>query len=145
MPTRDLHNNIHASRGLSPQKQTNADTAFVSQILDTAMYESAEFVILTGGVTDTNVTFTVLVEDGDQANLSDNAAVADAYLLGTETAAAFQFGDDDAVRKIGYVGSKRYVRVTITPSGNNSGDINIAGVWLQGHPRRKPTPTLADA
>jgi len=144
MPTRDLHNSIHVSRGLSPQVQTNADTAFVSQILDTAMYESAEFLILTGSMTDTNATFTVLVEDGDVSNLSDNAAVDDKFLLGTETAATFRFDDDNEVRKIGYVGSKRYVRVTITPSGNNSGDINIAGVWLQGHPRRKPTPTLAD-
>jgi hypothetical protein len=144
MPTRDLHNSVHALPGIAPQKQTNADTAFVSAILDTAMYESAEFLILTGTSTDANVTFTVLVEDGDVSNLSDNVAVNDNFLLGTEVAAAFRYDDDVEVRKIGYVGSKRYVRVTITPSGNNSGDILIAGVWLQGHPRRKPTPTLAD-
>ncbi len=144
MPTRDLHNSIHAVRGLSPQKQTNADTAFVSQIVDTAMYESVEFLILTGALTDTGVTFVVLFEDGDDSGLSDNTAVADTFLLGTETAATFSEADDNEVRKIGYVGSKRYCRVTITPTGNSSGDINIAGVWLLGHPRRKPTATLAN-
>jgi hypothetical protein len=144
MPTKDLHNSIHPSRGLSPVKQTNADTAFVSEILDTAGYESAEFVILLGALTDTGVTFVVLVEDGDASNLSDNAAVADAFLLGTETTATFNQADDNEVRKIGYIGSKRYVRVIITPTGNSSGDINIAGCWLQGHARHQPTATLAD-
>lgn len=135
---RDLHNALKFSRGISPQVQTNVDTALVSQIVDTAGYNSTEFVILTGGLTDTNATFTVLVEDGDVANLSDNAAVDDAYLLGTEALASFTFAADDSVKKIGYIGAKRYVRVTITPSGNNSGDANIAGVWVQGGANKQP-------
>lgn len=143
--TRDLHNNVHFVRALSPLTQTNADTAFVTQIIDTANYESLEFVILLGAMTDADVTAVVLVEDGDNSSLTDNAAVDDAFLLGTETAAAFQFGDDLGVRKIGYIGSKRYVRVTITPTGNNSGALPIAVLAVQGHPRRKPTATLADA
>ena len=57
-------------------------------------------------------------------------AVDDAFLTGTETKASFQFDDDNEMRKIGYVGPKRYVRVTITPSGNNSGNIFIAGCWV---------------
>lgn len=145
MPTRDLHNNIHFARGISPVTQTNSDTALVSQIIDTAMYESVEFVYALGTVSDADVTLAVLFEDGDAANLSDHAAVDDKYLLGTETAAAAQFGDDDGVRKIGYKGSKRYCRVTITPTGNNSGSLPIAALWVLGHPRRKPTATLADA
>jgi hypothetical protein len=144
MPTRDLHNHIHIVRGLSPQKQTNADTAFVSEIVDTAGYESVEWVTLTGALTDAGVTFVVLMEDGDQSNLSDNAAVADTFLLGTETTATFTEADDNEVRKLGYIGSKRYVRVTITPTGNSSGDINIAGCWILGHARHQPTASLAN-
>jgi len=127
---RDLFNNINPKRGLSPQVQTNSDTAFVSQILDTRGLKSATFLLLTGGVTDANVTFTVLAEEGDNSALSDNTAIADANLLGTEALATPLFSDDNKCFKLGFIDTKRYIRVTITPSGNNSGDINIAGVWI---------------
>lgn len=136
---RDLHNMIAPKRGLSPVAAGTDNTAMVSQIVDTAGYDSAEFVILVGANTDANATFAVLVEDGDAANLSDAAAVDDINLLGTEALAGFIFSDDNTVRKIGYLGTKRYVRVTVTPSGNDSGNIFVAGVWLLGHPHVAPT------
>ena len=52
---------------------------------------------------------------------------------------AFTFADDVECRKIGYVGHKRYVRVTVTPTGNNCGDWFMAGVAILGHPRAVPT------
>jgi hypothetical protein len=138
---RDLHNNIDPKRGISPAAAGTDNTPFVSQIVDTLGYGSCEFVILLGANTDTNATFVVLVEDGNDATLvSDGAAVVDAFLLGTELLAGFTAAsDDNKVKKIGYVGPKRYVRVTITPSGNDSGNIFIAGVWLLGHPQSAPT------
>lgn len=135
----DLHNNIYPKRGLSPAAAGTDNTPYVSQIVDTAGFDSVEFVILIGANTDVNATFAVLFEDGNDPGLSDNAAVDDAYLLGTETLAGFQYDDDNEVRKIGYIGTKRYCRVTITPSGNDSGNIFIAGVWILGHPRNAPT------
>ncbi|WP_374656455.1 hypothetical protein [Dongia sp.] len=137
---RDLHNQIYPKRGLSPVAAGTDNTAYVSQIVDRLGFDSLEFLILIGANTDTDATFTVLFEDGDDPALSDHAAVADDYLLGTEALAGFTAADDDnEVRKIGYSGSKRYARVTITPTGNNSGNIFIAGVWLLGHPRLMPT------
>lgn len=138
---RDLHNRIHVSRGLSPVAAlNNADTAYVSQILDVQGYDSAEFIILIGANTDANATFAVLVEESNDSGMSGATAVADKDLLGTEAAAGFVAAtDDNEVRKIGYIGSMRYVRVTITPSGNNSGDAFVAGVWVQGHPANGPT------
>ena len=146
----DLHNNIKASRGMSPVAATTDNTAYVSQILDTAGFGSAEFVGILGSIADADVTFTVLVEHGDQSNLSDAAAVDDAYLLGTEagtvtagaavSGAAPGFADDNKTFKFGYKGPKRYVRVTVTPA-SNSGNIFLAGVWIQGHPRVKPQST----
>lgn len=136
----DLHNNVYPKALFPPiAAQTNADTARVSNIIDTAGYESLELVLVNGTNTDTNATFTVLVEDGDDSTLSDNAAVDDAYLLGTEVLASFTFANDGICRKIGYIGLKRYVRMTVTPSGNNSGDWFMAGVALLGSPRTAPT------
>ncbi len=135
---KDMHNNIQVKRAISPLNAGSGDTAIVSQIIDRAGYDALEFLIATGSLADANATFTVLVEDGDDSDLvDDGAAVADAYLLGTEATASFAFGDDDEVRKIGYLGSKRYVRLTITPSGN-TGDVYVSAVAVLGHPAGSP-------
>lgn len=136
---RDLHNNVHPKRGLSPVAAGTDNTPYVSQIVDRQGFDSVEWITLIGANTDADATFTTLFEDGDDPDLSDHAPVDDKYLLGTEALAGFDFSDDNEVRKIGYVGPKRYCRVTITPAGNNSGNIFIAGVWLLGHPHQRPT------
>lgn len=138
MASRDLHNHIHPVPLIAPVAARTDNTAIVSAIIDTAGYESCELVLVTGTNTDTNATFAVLVEDGDDPALGDNGAVADTFLLGTEALAGFTFADDVECRKIGYVGGKRYVRMTVTPSGNDSGNIFLAGVALLGHPRHAP-------
>ncbi len=134
---RDLHNNIHVARAISPVSVAD-NTAQVSQIIDRQGYESLEFVIATGSLADADATFVVLVEDSDDSGLSGSRAVPDAELLGTEVQAGFQFDDDNEVRKIGYLGDKRYVRLTITPA-NNSGASLIAAVAVLGHPSYTPT------
>lgn len=135
----DLHNNIKVSRAISPvAAQTNSDAAIVSQILDTANFNANELVIQIGANTDTNVAFTVLLEEGNVSTLSDNSAVADADMLGTEILAGFQYDDDNETRKLGYIGTKRYIRATITPSGNNSGDVFVAAMWIQAGARVAP-------
>jgi len=134
----DLMNSIHVRRGISPAAATTDNTAYVSQIVDTQGYNSCTFILLTGGLADADATFTVLVEDGNVSNLSDNAAVDDKFLVGTEALAGFTFADDDEPRKIGYTGNKRYVRVTVTPA-NNTGNVFMAGAWILGHPLTAPT------
>lgn len=134
---RDLMNNIHTVRAISPVSVSD-NTAQESEIIDTQGYDSLTFVIATGSLADSDVTFAVLVEDGDNSGLSDNDDVSDDYLVGTESDAGFQFDDDDETRKIGYVGTKRYVRLTITPSGNTSAAL-LSAVAVLGHPSRVPT------
>ena len=134
---RDLHNNIHVARAISPVSVAD-NTAQVSQIIDRQGYQSLEFLIATGSVADADATFVVLVEDGDNSGLSDAASVTDANLLGTEALAGFQFDDDNEVRKIGYIGDKRYVRLTVTPVNNASAAV-IAAVAVLGHPNYTPT------
>lgn len=134
----DLMNRLAPKRGLSPVAATTDNTAYVSQIFDMQGMLGVAFLILIGALADADATFTVLVEEGNASNLSDAAAVADADLNGTEALAGFTFAADDTVRKIGYHGAKRYVRVTITPA-NNTGNVFLAGVWV-GLPEDKPAP-----
>lgn len=133
---RDMHHGVAARRAISPQSVAD-NTALVGQIIDRRGFDSLEFVIATGSIADADATFAVLVEDGDAADLSDNGAVADAQLLGTEAEASFQFDDDNEVRTIGYRGGKRYVRLTITASGNASAAL-ISAVAVLGHGAQQP-------
>lgn len=136
MASFDLHNNIKVTRAISSTRVAD-NTAQVSQIIDTAEYESLEFVTNIGTIADADATFTALVEDGDVANLSDAAPVSDDFLIGTEAAASFIFSDDNGVRKIGYVGHKRYVRYTITPAGN-TGNSDFGVLAIQSVARNNP-------
>lgn len=140
MNGRDFHSEILTKRGISPAAAVTDNTAFVSQILDTANAAVNEFIWAAGSIADADATFTLLVEEGDASNLSDATAVADADLLGTEAGGAPLFGSDDKTGKIGYIGKKRYVRVTITPAAN-TGNIFLAGIWLQSGLRVGPKST----
>lgn len=126
---RDLANHIEVRRAISPAAAVTDNTPFVSQIIDIAGFEQLAFAINLGAIADADATFAVLVEHGDAANLSDAAAVPDAQLTGTEASAGFKFDDDNKVRKIGYVGSKQYVRLTITPTGN-SGNVFLSAIAI---------------
>lgn len=134
---KDLMNKLHVLRAISPVSVAD-NTAQVSQIIDRRGFDSLAFLIATGSIADADATFVVLVEDGDAANLSDAAAVADAELSGTELLAGFQFDDDNETRKVGYLGNKRYVRLTITPSNNASAAL-ISAVAVLAHASLQPT------
>ncbi|AHG45120.1 hypothetical protein RLEG12_18580 [Rhizobium leguminosarum bv. trifolii CB782] len=143
MASKDLHNRVHFVPLIVPVAARTDNTPIVSAIIDTQGYESVEFALVTGTNTDTNATFAVTVDEGDNSGLSDAVAVTNSKLIGTLADAGFTFADDNECRKLGYIGGKRYVRLTVTPSGNDSGNIFLAGVAALGNSRSKPTPTLS--
>lgn len=134
---RDLMNNIHPRPCIAPAVVAD-NTAQVGAIIDRAGFDSLTYVINTGTLADTDATFAVLLEEGNQANMSDAAAVADLDLLGTEALAGFTFAADGATRKLGYNGNKRYTRLTVTPSGN-AANAPISAIAILGHPFSAPT------
>ena len=129
---RDLMNNVDLVGAATAVAAPTDNTAIVSGIVDRQGCDTITFLIGTGTLADADATFTVLVEDGDASDLSDAAAVADTYLLGTEALAGFTFAGDGECRKIGYVGTKRYARCTITPA-NNTGAAPIAVIGVRGN------------
>lgn len=140
---RDMYNNLLIKRAISPLTQTNDSTAIVSQIIDRLGFEAVLFAIATGSLSDTDVTFVTLLEESDDGAFGTSNAVADADLLGTEVAASFQYDDDNEVRKLGYIGTKRYLRLTITPTGNNSGSASISSIAILGNPTIRPVTQSA--
>lgn len=134
---KDLMNSITPKRVISPVSVADT-TAQVGQIIDKKGFDSLTYLILTGSLADVDATFTVLLEESNDSGMSGAAAVADADLLGTEALAGFQFDDDNECRKLGYVGSKRYTRLTITPVANASAAV-IAACAVLGHAAIAPT------
>lgn len=106
------------------------------------------YIIATGAIPDVDATFAVLLEESDAANMAGANAVADAdmisQLAGTapEAAAGFQFDDDNEIRKLGYIGNRRYTRLTITPAANASATL-IAAVAVLGRPDSAPVVQAA--
>ena len=135
--SRTTFHNMEDRQAIAPVDGQSDDTAEVSAIIDTLNRESMEFVINLGVLADTDATFAVTMDDGDAANLSDAAAVAASDLLGTLAGASFTFAADDETRHIGYIGPKRYVRMTITPS-SNTGSWPVSAMAVLSHARRAP-------
>ena len=95
---RELHDNIDVKPGIFPAAAVTDNTAFVSQILDMQGLQSAELIILTGSLADADATFTVLAEEGEQANLSDNTAIDDRESVIGQLERRHALPEDGAVR-----------------------------------------------
>lgn len=134
---KDLVSSIDPKRSTAPVSVADT-TAQVGQWIDVYGYDSLTFLIALGSLADADATFAVLIEDADASDKSDAAAVDDAFLIGTEALAAFIFSDDNKIRKIGYKGLKKYVRMTITPSANASAAL-LCAIAVLGHPFTAPT------
>jgi hypothetical protein len=135
---RDLANNLHFKPAFAPGAAVVDNTAQVSVILDTYGYGSAVLALVTGTLTDADATFTALLEESNDPAMAGANTVAATDMIGTAALASFTFADDVECRKIGYIGSKRYVRATITPA-NNTGNLFMAGMWIQGRAASAPT------
>jgi hypothetical protein len=125
---RDIHNKLSTARSLSPAARTaSADGASV----DLQGYDAAEVVIATGTITDGTHT----IEVQESADDSTFTAVADGDLIGTEP--AIVAADDDKVFEIGYIGTKRFLRVITTVTGATTGGVYGAAI-VRSHARKQP-------
>jgi len=109
----------------------------VGEIIDTLGYQGIAFVPRIDNYLDG--LFTPLVEDGDNAALADAAAVSDTFLIGTE-AMCGAYLSDYGISSIGYVGKKRYVRLTLIATLDPTGDVSADAIL--GYALHEPTPEV---
>ena len=101
------------------------DTDPASVVVDMQDYEACEFIIHAFGRADATFTLVPALAESDASTFGgEENAVADADLLGTEALAGSDEADADdggpgAIRKLGYVGSKRYLKLTVANTGND--------------------------
>lgn len=136
---RDQAHNITLRPVIAPAANSNLGTTpLVGTIIDRLGFDSLTYGIITGTLSDADATYTVLLEESDDSGMSGAAAVADADLIGTESAAGFTYANDGVTRKLGYIGNKRYTRLTITPAAADSGNSPIAVIAILGNPDSRP-------
>jgi len=126
----DLHNRVLGTGALNIQT-ISSDTTTAGIIIDTFGYESVEFEIHSAAIT-TGI-FTPYMEHGDDSGLSDAAEVPADFRKGLYADATFGIADDDAVKQIGYVGKKRYVRLSIVTTSSGNGV--IGAIAIKGNPK----------
>ena len=130
MTMRDINNAIKVVTTIEPAASITATTTGAS--VDTAGYRSACAVIHTGVHTDG--TFTPTLEESD-ASGSGFTTVAAGDLSGTFT--AITSSNDQSIQKVGYLGSKRYLRVVMTETVASAGAFFTASIVL-GDPISAP-------
>lgn len=118
-------------------------TAAASDWVDTKGFNKVTFVPINNTVTDAGTAsgYSFEVQESDTTAAADATAVADAELVGLESALTVTAdGDDDtAAGSIGYVGNARYVRVRAT--GTTGTDADVSVVAILGDPSYEP-PTV---
>jgi len=131
MASKDLHNNLKFTPAINPAAAITGDGTTTSAIIDTQGFESLEFSCQSGVITDGS--FTGSVYEGDASDMSDEAVATE--LLGS--APVFSASNDNVVKKVGYRGGKRYVRIKFVQAGSTSGGF-LSCVAVQGHARNSP-------
>ena len=100
----DLHSNVKGVLALAVQNIIT-NTTSVGAIVDTLGFESMEYLITSGTITDG--AYALVLEQGDDSGLSDAAVVPTADILGVLT--GFVAADDDTVKRVGSIGKNRIV------------------------------------
>jgi hypothetical protein len=138
---KDLVSKNKHSRAVSPAAIITGNGTTVGQTIDRQGYDSIMFAAIAGAITDG--TFTVQVFESDDSGMAGESQVAAADLVVPGTASgstqtiALANADANTIKKIGYIGTKRYVRVKVVQAGATTGGF-IAVIAIQGHANIAP-------
>lgn len=137
MPMRDLHSSIKNVRVIEPQTVGTTGTGRTGKIVDLQGYEGCEFIVQYGSVTATTAVFTVTMKEGSAT--SALTSVADSDMISTELAAGLGATtarasgvSKNVSKRIGYIGSKRYVNLSVKSTTTAGAVIAVAAIV--GHP-----------
>jgi len=132
MASFDLKNDVKQLLALNPQTIATSTTVVGNEI-DTFGFQSLIFLPSIG--TRTDGTFTIVVQDSDVSG-SGFVDVVDDFLSGTEAAAAII--TSNTIKKLGYVGKKRYVKCSMVSTTVTSGSTSVQIVAVLGNATHSP-------
>lgn len=123
MRNNDFHNNVKQVQAIIPAA-IGANATKTGAIIDRQGYGGVEFVFDYGSVTTTGSIVTIVCKEGSVTGTM--TSVADADLLGTEALASLLAGarvagtGKEVSKRLGYIGTKRYVQVNAVQTGTTS-------------------------
>jgi len=140
---RDIYNNLKVTKVIDPKAvgTTGVANGQLSGVLDTLGYDSNMFVINYGTSASAADKTTAIVYECATTG-GTFTSVADADLLGTEVAASRVSGalasgtTINMVKKLGYIGNKRYLKLRLYGTGHATG--LVSATLIQSHAHRVP-------
>lgn len=121
--SRDIHNLLDAVMAVKIVAIANGEDP-TAILVDRDGATAVEFLIMSGAYTDGDAT--PVLSHGDAADGSDLAPVADTDLLGTEAGAAITAGDQ--IKKLGYVGDKRYLSLALETAAASTLTVGVVAL-----------------
>lgn len=125
-----------AEYGLALSATLSGTSASAGNWIDMQGWESVTFSVSTGTVTDAGTAsgFSFEVQESDTTAAADATAVADADLIGLESALTVTADTDDnkLIGSIGYRGNKRYVRVVATGTTGTDAAVSVHAIKRMG-------------
>ena len=149
MTMRDLHSNLAPVQALAAQTINQGTGALTTGNVDLAGFNGVQVVVHYGNIDEMGASpqggaqIAVKLEHADDDGTGSPGAYADVALADVVGPASVTAGvvatvtSDLAATGVGYVGDKRFIRVTLTPTGLTNG--GPAGVIVnKGHARHAP-------
>lgn len=131
MASVDLKNNIKIVNSVNIASITT-NTTTVGEQVDTKGFESVTIEVITGARTDGTVT--PLLQESDVSG-TYSGSVADEDLIGLEANAALSAANGRA--RFGYIGKKRYVRLSLVSTSVTTG-LTAGASFILGTPISAP-------
>lgn len=108
-------------------------TPAASAWVDTRQFDKVTLVPIANTVTDAGTAlggFTFEVQESNTTAAADATAVEDAQLLGSEVdlKVTSDASDNTVIGGIGYIGTKRYVRIVATGTTGTDADVSVVAV-----------------
>ncbi|MFP4538721.1 MAG: hypothetical protein ACLFPA_10520 [Dichotomicrobium sp.] len=157
---KDTYSELKLENFLTPQTIDDSGGDVESDDIDLQDFNSALIAISAAQSGDASPDFTIKVEHKDESG-DDYEDVEAGHLLGVDSVSdgvlggsSFRFddgsngidiGSDDGephTAVFGYIGGKRFVRITVEDNGSNSTGTIFSGVIAKGHPRLAPVQQL---
>jgi len=149
MTMRDLHNNVAPVQALPAQTINQGTGALNTGAVDLGGFGGAQVVVHYGDIDEMGASplgaaqIAIKLEHADDNGSGapgtfTDATAADVTGVTSVSAGVVATATSDVVpTSFGYVGDKRYIRVTLTPTGlTNGGPVGV--IVNKGHPRHAP-------
>jgi len=136
---RDLYNDFKAELGMAAAAKAKASSPFAGEVIDLKGYEGLRFDCIAGALGNEINTYTFSLTECDTSNGTftdvNSGDILGTYPVFTKSASV---DNSNTVKSFGYIGKKRYVKLSLVVAGSGNGNGVVGAVAVKGRPRHAP-------